>query len=222
MILFVQNHDRVPAANFATWLDQWKVPHATWRPDRDDPLPDLAPLAGVIVLGGYMGVQDQERFPFLGTVRAFMADLLAREVPQLGVCLGGQLLAAVLGGEVRPATDGEHGVRTATLTAAGRRDPLFAGLPEELPVFQWHNDSFSVPSGANHLATSVDCAGQAIRHGNAWGVQFHPEVNGEVVAAWCQQTGAAAEVAESFRRREAELATSARRLLRNFIDLTGR
>ncbi len=222
MILFVQNHDRVPAANFATWLDAWGIPYATWRPDRGEVPPDPAPLAGVIVLGGYMGVHDQERFPFLGAVRAFMAELLVRELPQLDICLGGQLLAAVLGGEVRPATDGEHGVGSATLTTTGRRDPLFAGLPEELPVFQWHNDSFTVPSGASHFASSPACTGQAIRSGNAWGVQFHPEVNGAVVAAWCRQAGAAAEVAETFRSREAEVAASARRLLRNFIDLTGR
>ncbi len=221
MILFVQNDAAVPAGRFARLLDAWQVPWNTWRPDLGEIPPDFATLAAVIVLGGYMGVHEQGRYPFLATVRSFMDGLLARDIPQLDICLGGQLLAAVLGGEVRAGAGGERGCRVLRLTAAGQADPLFVGLPPAFAVFQWHNDSFAVPAGADHLAFSADCPGQVVRTGRAWGVQFHPEVTLEIVASWQRWTGAAAEVVAEFREREEALATAAEQLLRNFLRLSG-
>ena len=217
MILFVQNDDAVPAGRFASLLAVWQVPTRTWRPDRGESLPDLNTIRGVIILGGYMGVHDGARYPYLATVRTLMAELLARDIPQLGICLGGQLLAAVLGGEVRSASHGERGCHTLQLTAAGQSDPLFAGLPATVPVFQWHNDSFTLPPGALHLAMSADCPGQALRAGRAWGVQFHPEVTVEIIAAWARKCGAGPEVVAEFGACEAALAEVAQRLLGNFV-----
>lgn len=221
MILIVQNDPAVPAGRFARLLDDWQVPWKIWRPDLGQAPPEFAALKGAIVLGGYMGVHDQARYPYLATVKTFMADLLTRDIPQLGICLGGQLLAAVLGGEVRAGVGGERGCRSLLLTAAGQTDPLFAGLPPAFAVFQWHHDSFAVPPGAVHLAHSAVCPGQVIRAGRAWGAQFHPEVTPEIVAPWQLRTGAPAEVVAEFREREEELAISAVRLLRNFLALSG-
>jgi GMP synthase (glutamine-hydrolysing) len=221
MILFVQNDPAVPAGRYAQLLDAWQVPCATWRPDRGASPPDFEPLAGVLVLGGYMGVHDGETCPCLATVRTFMAGLLARDIPLLGICLGGQLLAAVLGGEVRSGVNGEHGCRPLQLTAAGQVDPLFAGLPPSFPVFQWHNDSFGIPPGAIHLAFSADCPGQVVRSARAWCVQFHPEVTAAIVAAWVRKSGAGTAGLTEFLRREKELAVVAESLLRNFLTIAG-
>lgn len=221
MILIVQNDAAVPAGRFARLLEDWQIPRATWRPDRGEAPPAFSGLSGVIILGGYMGVHDQERYPYLTTVRQFMTGLLTRDIPQLGICLGGQLLAAVLGGEVRTATAGERGCRQLLLTDAGRADPLFAGIPAAFPVFQWHHDSFTVPPDALHLARSADCPGQAVRSARAWGVQFHPEVTPAIVASWRRKTGAPAAVVAEFREREGELAAVAKRLLDNFLAIAG-
>ncbi len=106
-----------------------------------------------------------------------MSRLLATGTPLLGICLGGQLLAEVAGGAVSSNRCGEKGLVEIELTAGGRADPLLAGIDDRFQAFQWHNDSFAVPPPAQHLARSVACPGQAFRLGNAWGVQFHPEVD---------------------------------------------
>jgi GMP synthase-like glutamine amidotransferase len=221
MILFIQNDVAVPSGLYGTLLAERKVPHRLWRPFAGEAPPELSTLAGVIVLGGYMGVHEEERYPFLAVVKAFMSALLARNVPQLGICLGGQLLASVLGAEVRSATGGEHGCRTVRLTAAGRSDPLFAGLAQDFPVFEWHNDSFAVPPAAAHLAASAACPGQALRAGRAWGVQFHPEVDAGIVEAWRLRSGFGAEASNEFRRRQKDLQAGAVRLLENFLAIAG-
>lgn len=218
MILFVQIDGPVPAGLFGRLLADWGVPHATWCPDREPP-PQPQRFAGLIVLGGYMGVHDAPRFPHLNRVRDFMDLARACEVPLLGICLGGQLLAALLGGTVHADRRGERGCRCVRLTQAGEEDPLFTGLPKEFPVFQWHNDSFTVPESAVHLAASAECAGQAIRSGLAWGIQFHPEVDAEIVEAWRIHCGAGPEVLNEFNDRQAALRRVAERLLGNFLQI---
>ena len=222
MILFVQIDDPVPPGLFGRLLTDWDVPSVIWRPAGEDPAPRLEPVSGVIVLGGYMGVHDAARFPHLVRAGEFLRTCCTRETPLLGVCLGAQLLAHLLGGQVAAARHGERGCHSVRLTQEGRKDPLFAGLPEVFPVFQWHNDSFAVPQTAAHLAASPACAGQAIRSGLAWGVQFHPEVDAGIVDSWRIRCGAGPEVLAEFRSRQAALREVAERLLGNFLQIAGR
>ena len=221
MILFIQNDASVPAGFFGERLSAWRLPYRIWHPYAGETAPDPAGVAGAIVLGGTMAVDETGRFPFLREVKGMLAGLLEAEIPQLGICLGGQLLAELLGGRVHRLRNGEHGCCRVRLTAAGVGDPLFAGLPEAFPVFQWHEDSFDVPQRAISLASSEACAGQAMRCGRAWGLQFHPEVNDGIVEVWRSRIGADPEVSASFRRRQEELAPVAERLLRNFLAIAG-
>lgn len=217
MLLVVQNDPHCPAGRYADLLDAWGVRWGLWSSYSGKAPPNFAVLAGVVVLGGFLGVRDLEHHRHLQRVRAVMAGLVERDIPQLGICLGGQLLAAVLGGVVRAGKAGEHGCRDLHLTEEGRVDPLFAGLAPGFPVFQWHNDSFAVPQCARHLARSGDCPGQALRYGRAWGIQFHPEVTAGIVEDWQCRGGTDAGCSSEFRRREQELAVPATRILENFL-----
>jgi GMP synthase (glutamine-hydrolysing) len=157
-----------------------------WQPS-ERPLPrPLADYDAVISFGGGMQATEDERYPWLRTALDVLKDGLEREVPTLGLCLGGQILARAAGGAVGPARRPEAGFHQVQLTDAGRRDPLFAGLPRTLPVYQWHSYSFELPPDAVALASSPVCL-QAFRVGErAWGLQWHPEVLADTALMWAQ------------------------------------
>lgn len=186
--LVVQNVDIEGPGLLAEWLGA-----AGWRLDvrrafAGDPLPpDLEGHGGLVVLGGFMSVHDQADFPHLARAEDLIRLAVARGLPTLGVCLGAQLIAKAFGARVAPNRVKEIGVDRVTLTAAGAADPLFAGLGPEVPVFQWHGDTFDLPPGGVLLAESPACRHQAFRLGpNAYGLQFHLEVTEDMVAAWAQ------------------------------------
>jgi len=160
------------------------------RPDRGEPLPAVGSLAGLVVLGGPMGVGDVDAFPWLAAERSLLADGVAAGLPVLGICLGAQQLAAALGAEVRPAPAPEVGLGTVVLTPAGRRDPVlgpeYGGLGlTEVPCVHWHGDTFTLPEGAVHLAATRSVPHQAFRVGrHAYGLQFHVEVDRDLATAW--------------------------------------
>lgn len=218
MIWVVQNDDRVPAGHFGEALRRREMPHRTVRPFAGEDWPQPCG-GGVIVLGGYMGAHDEEAYPYLATVRDGLRRAAVAGVPVLGICLGGQLLARALGATVHAGRRGETGLRSLYLTSAAAGDPLFAGLESPLPVLQWHRDSFELPRGAVRLAWSPACPNQAFRYKNAYGVQFHPEVNGEIVADWVERTGEERHLADAFAAGWSRYRTFAERLLDNFLGL---
>ncbi len=132
-----------------------------------------------------MGAYESERHPFLASEIELIKRQLERGQPILGVCLGAQLLAAAAGGKVYPGARGkEIGWAPVELTEAGMADPLWKGFPRSFNTFHWHGDTFDLPPGAKLLAQSAHYA-QAFRLGaNAYGVQFHPEVVPQQLAAW--------------------------------------
>lgn len=220
MLHLIQNDPKVPAGMLGDILRERDIAFRTVRLYAGDELPAPRATAAVIVLGGFMGVHDAARYPFLARLKDFLSGVAKHGTPILGICLGGQLLASALGAEVREKSRGERGMIGVNLTAVGIADPLFEAVPESFTVFQWHSDSFDIPTGAAHLATSVDCFGQAFRFGpGAYGLQFHPEVDAAIVADWCRRTGAGDEIIEIFRQKENESLKVARRLLENFLGL---
>jgi GMP synthase-like glutamine amidotransferase len=155
-------------------LVEWQVPlHGA---------PDRAADA-VIVLGGAMHPDEEERHGWLRPELEYLGSLLERQTPVLGVCLGSQLLARAAGASVFRASEPEVGWLPVELTEAGSSDPVSASLPERFDAFQWHLYTHDLPDGAVELARSPVCT-QAFRLGRAWGVQFHPEVRAGQIESW--------------------------------------
>ena len=215
----IQNDPEVPAGVFAELLAGWRVPFRLLRPDLGEALPRSQ--NALIVLGGAMGVHDEAAHPFLRAVKERMRHALDDAVPLFGICLGGQLLAEVAGGSVAGNRCGEKGLVEIRLTPAGTADPLFQGGAGSFQAFQWHNDSFSLSVAAVHLATSAACPGQAFRIGNAWGVQFHPEVDRAIVAAWSRNSARQQSLTSAFAPAEARHRQLGRLLLGNFLTAAG-
>lgn len=219
MLHIIQSDPEVPAGVIAELLSEWQVSFRTVRTDLGEALPDASDA--VIVLGGAMGVHDEDRHPFLRPLKQFMRERLAAGMPLLGTCLGGQLLAEVAGGTVSSNSRGEKGLVEIALTGSAAADPLFKGIDSRFRAFQWHNDSFSIPPGGVHLAASPACPGQAFRSDSAWGLQFHPEVDAAIVAAWSRRAGADDRFSREFAPAAADHRELCRRLLENFLAIAG-
>jgi GMP synthase (glutamine-hydrolysing) len=159
------------------------APLETWRA-WETPPPDGAADA-IVLYGGATNVVDAEHQPWLRDELAWLRERLDAGVPVLGLCLGAQLISAAVGGAVT-RTSPEIGWHAVELTDAGRADPVIGALGGRDGIFeacQWHSWQFSLPEGAELLATSP--AGvQAFRRDRAWGVQFHPEVDAGTLGRW--------------------------------------
>jgi len=152
-----------------------------------DSTPNVDRYHGLIVLGGPMNVEDQHRRPHLKTELKAIEAALQQGKPVLGICLGAQLLAHVLGAPVRRHVQHEIGWYELETTAHGRGDAILGHLGERAPVFQWHGQTFDLPSGAVQLARTDTCEQQAFRFGNnAYGFQFHLEADAAMIERWLQ------------------------------------
>ena len=159
-------------------LDEWLLPAVT------EPPADPFGYDAVLTLGGAMNADQGREHPWLLAEDWLLAQLIERRRPLLGVCLGGQLVAAAAGATAGRAPRPEIGWHQVELTEEGRRDPLLAPLAPHFEAFQWHSYEFPLPPGAVPLATSDVCL-QAARVGErAWAIQFHPEVSAADAASW--------------------------------------
>ncbi|MBS0589677.1 MAG: gamma-glutamyl-gamma-aminobutyrate hydrolase family protein [Proteobacteria bacterium] len=196
--------------------------------------PRLDRYKGLIVLGGPMNVEDRDRRPHLQTEIEIIREALAQNKPILGICLGAQLLAHALGGNVRRHTTREIGWYDLATTDAGRADPVLAPLGGVAPVFQWHGYTFSIPEGAAHLARTGHCENQAFRHGsNAYGFQFHIEMDKPLIERWLNLPAYRDELIAAGLGRDAEsiradthprieaMQAMAHDVFNNFLDLIG-
>jgi GMP synthase (glutamine-hydrolysing) len=201
--------------------------------------PDAQPVVdryrGLVVLGGPMNVEDQARRPHLRTELRAIEQALRQGKPVLGICLGAQLLAHVLGAPVRRHERPEIGWYDLHLTGAGQADPMLGKLAPRTPVFQWHGYTFDLPDGAVQLARTDTCEQQAFRWGDsAYGLQFHPEVDAPLIERWLEKPDHADElchpalphgreaIREHTRERAAPLQQQAEPAFEAFLDLVGR
>lgn len=161
------------------YFDAWRA--ADWPRTED--------ISAAVVLGGGMNAQQFDEHPWLRDVHGFVDKSLDEGLPILGICLGAQILARVLGAEVRPSPVREVGFHPIVPTDEGRSDPVLTPFATGMRVFQWHEDAFELPDGATLLYSSFAVPYQAFRYGDRiYATQFHFEVTPEVIKGWCDDT----------------------------------
>lgn len=185
-LLVLQHLDVEHPGIFREFLQHDGIPWDVVELDRGEPIPALEAYAGLWVMGGPMDVWEEPALPWLvaekAAIRRAVVDL---ELPYLGICLGHQLLAAALGGEVARG-EPEVGIMPIELTAEGRQSAYFAGMPSTMNCLQWHGaEVTALPSGARVMARSSACAIQSMAFGShALSAQFHVEVTPTTVPEW--------------------------------------
>jgi GMP synthase (glutamine-hydrolysing) len=148
-------------------------------------LPDRLGPDLLVVLGGPIGVYEEEDYPVLGVELRLVEERLKAGRPTLGLCLGAQIMAAALGARVYPGGAKEIGWAPIALTEAGRASPLRHLDPQETDLLHWHGDTFDLPEGAERLASTALYENQAFRWGDAaLALQFHPEVTADALERW--------------------------------------
>lgn len=162
------------------------------------PVEELDEIGGLVVLGGSMNADQTDEFPFIEREQRLLAAAVEADLPVLGVCLGGQQLAAALGGRVYQRPEPEVGWLPVELVA---QDGLFHDVCSPFHALEWHAQSFTAPPGAEVLALRPPDPGiQAFRMGRrAWGVQFHAEVDESMLHHWLRRDN------KGLRRRDPEL-----------------
>jgi GMP synthase-like glutamine amidotransferase len=185
-----------------------------------DHLPkNLRDFNAIVTMGGPMNVYEEEKYPFLREETIFLQQAIVKGFPILGICLGAQMIAKASGASVYKAPAKELGWSNVSLTEAGRRDILFRGLPKKLKVFQWHEDTFDLPTGGLLLATSNECPNQAFRYRNAYGLQFHVEVTRKILLDWFADSQEGHEMVLALEMMEEDFLGNARRIYANFVAL---
>lgn len=174
----------------------------------------------IIVMGGPMGVHDEAEFPWLKAEKAALRAGLDRGAAVLGICLGAQLMAHVLGAEVKPNASKEIGWFPVGLSEAAKTTWLGRVFPERFTPFHWHGDTFGIPAGAVPLGSSSACANQGFLWGErALGLQFHPEVTAASQAALMRECGSELSIAGTERGRYVQDADALRAGLAGAPDL---
>lgn len=183
-ILYIQNYETDPPHNLLTWLGELGLNAQTVKAYAGEAIPKTLPIdvIGVVALGGAMSAKDDEVTPWLREEKVFLRHLVDSNIPVLGICLGAQLLALALDGEVSRLESNEIGIyKIKTVT----EDSLF-NFQGEISTVQWHEDYVSrLPGGATLIANSETCPTQIFRVGtSSYGIQSHPEADASIVKLW--------------------------------------
>jgi GMP synthase (glutamine-hydrolysing) len=187
-----------------------------------DETPSVEKYHGLIVLGGHMGVYEADQYTHIKVEMKLIEQALQKGIPVLGICLGAQILAHVLGSAVRKSKEKEIGWYDIHLTEAALRDPLFSHFRKTEKIFQLHGDTFDIPDSATAFASSQICPGQAFKYGDkAYGLQFHLEVDKAMIYRWLNNPKNQIEINESAGKFSAEkIQQETDRFIQNSMDLS--
>ena len=176
-IYFIQHVPFEDPAFILDWAAKKKYPVNSGRAYLNDPYPDYNEFDMLLIMGGPMSVNDEMVLPWLKTEKDFIKNAIEKKKIVMGICLGAQLIASVLGATVKSNPMKEIGWFPVSFndSACEKMNLPFKG---ELMSFHWHGETFDLPPGSTHLASSIACQNQAFCYGNTvFGFQFHPEAN---------------------------------------------
>ena len=193
-ILVLQHAGCEPPGAYEDELLARRTPFVRVRLDEDEELPRWQAFAGIVAMGGAMGVEQEAEHPWLVAEKRLIGEAVRAGTPFWGVCLGAQLLAASLGARVARGPEPELGVLDVELTAAAAADPVFGALPPSFPTLQWHGETYELPAGAVQLARSSQYEQQAFVLNRAYALQFHLEVDAELAGEWMRTPSFVAEL----------------------------
>lgn len=195
-VLIVQHAPHEHPASIRRALETQGIQTLWIHPYRGDSYPELAQIRGMISLGGPMGANDEAEHPWIRPEIELLRQCVEAELPTVGVCLGGQMMARAMGSYVEKNHVAEVGWHPIELNAQGFQDRILSAAGATPLVYHWHNDTFHLPEGAVLLAKSEGCDRQAYRIGeNAYGFQFHPEADHHLVHEWLEAEDVPEEIA---------------------------
>lgn len=185
-ILVIQNFDDTGLGQIGFALEEAGASVELVRAHKGERLPALEDgHDGLIVLGGGQNALADAEYPYMPQLVELMRDFALADRAVLGVCLGAQLLARAFGADNLIGAAPEFGWQEVELTPEGAADPVLAKVPGRFPIFQWHDDSFTLPRGAVRLAGNMTAHNQAFRVARAaYGIQFHFEADRRMVRHW--------------------------------------
>lgn len=185
-VLAIENYGGTGLGQLGDALQQAKANVEYIRPHLADGLPASArEYDALVVLGGGQNALDDTGSPHFPKLLDLIRDFEGADKAVLGICLGSQLIARAFGGQNRIGGHREFGWHDVSVTETAAGDPVFKVLPESFPIFQWHDDSFSLPPDAQLLATGATVSNQAYRVGRAvYATQFHFEADRKLVSQW--------------------------------------
>ncbi len=215
-VVIIKHMENEDSGTITDFLDKKGIDYRRVLLYNGESLPDtLDDISAIIVLGGPMNVYEEEKHPYLPDEDAFIKKALARKIPFLGICLGAQLLAKACGAKIYKAPQEEIGVFEIELCDSSDNADLgiFSGLPERFPTVQLHGDTFDVPVGGRLLVTAQTCANQAfVINNNAYGLQFHMEVNEEFIVDWFKDNPRKEQIIADFKAMQGEYDEIAQRI----------
>lgn len=185
---WLQHADFEDLGCIAPWLAARGLHTRCTRLYAGETLPSVEDFDWLIVMGGPMNIYEYERHPWLRAEKQLLRAALDGGKKLLGICLGAQLLADVLGGPVTRGTHQEIGWHPVRLSAAARASKFFGDFPQTFTAFHWHGDTFALPPGTQTLMRSEACAHQAYEwEGRVAAIQFHLEVTAANARIWFDQ-----------------------------------
>jgi GMP synthase-like glutamine amidotransferase len=207
--------------NIETWIRQKGQSISFTHLYDDATFPSVNDFDALIIMGGPMSIHDEKEFDWLKKEKEFIANAIQAQKKILGICLGAQLIADVLGAKVYQNKEKEIGFMPVHFTEKALANPLFQGFHMEETVFHWHGETFDLPKGAVHLAYTHACAHQAFQiNQHIIGFQFHLEVTNELLKAMVKE-GRHELAKEPFIQSESEIVKGLKSIERNKESLFG-
>ncbi|MDP3024628.1 MAG: type 1 glutamine amidotransferase [candidate division Zixibacteria bacterium] len=186
-VLVIQNCKTESIGLYEEYLREKGIDYYVFPAFTGKRFPPINRFDAFIVGGTPISAYELHKYRFLRNERRYLRKIIQLNKPYLGICFGGQLLARLLGAEVRRNAVMEIGGYEVKLTSDGKKNRFFKGFLSRFPVFHWHGDTFDIPKGAKLLVQGIDCKNQAFSYKKAIALQFHLEVTSQDVSIWADK-----------------------------------